>query len=101
MFIFISIVCFLCGLVLPFQNQQWEPFVIGPVLICSIICLSLLTVQVFYVVRRESPVMLGQLFILWSILHMLAALSAFMWTHFLWIFSSVCWQISYQIANAQ
>jgi|MDSY01.2.fsa_nt_gb hypothetical protein len=104
MFIFLSVICFICGLTVPLQKQtHWEPFVMGPVLICSAICLSILTVQVVYVLHGENPLMLGQIFIMWSILHMLAALSGLtpvMLTHFFWVFSSVCWQVSHQISSA-
>lgn len=104
MFILVSDVCFICslGITLP-HVKSWEPFVMGPLLICSVICLTLLTLQILAELRGETSLFWGQMYILWSIVHMLGALSYFspvMLTHFLWLFSSVCWQISYQIVYA-
>ena len=107
MFVFFSSVCFLCGLFLPFMwgLKNWDPFAIGPIVICSIICLFLLTLQTWEILMKRSGVFIGQIYLLWSMLHMLAALSSIdseiMVCHFLFQFSSVCWQISHQIMYAQ
>lgn len=101
MFILLSDLCFLCSLGITIPHlRTWEPFAMGPLFICSVICLTLLTLQVLAELRNETNLLWGQMYILWSLIHMMASLSNFspvMLTHFLWLFSSVCWQVSYQI----
>jgi len=105
MFVFLSLVCFLCGVLLPFHNESWDPFAMGPIVVCSAVCVTLLTLQIWEIYWQRSGLFFGQMYLLWSMLHMMAALSSLgsenMLSHFLFQFSSVCWQVSNQIAHGQ
>jgi hypothetical protein len=100
-FLLLSWLCFGLSLTLPFQNlTEWSPSVMGPIILCSAICILLLSLQAKNVMCSGYDDFWGKAFILWSIFHMCAAIVQvlpFMFVHFLWVFSSVCWQVSNEL----
>ena len=100
-FLLLSWVCFGLSLSLPFRNvADWNPSAMGPVIICSAMCTFLLGMQLKNVVCYGYDDFWGKAFILWSIFHMMAAVVQvlpFMFVHFLWVFSSACWQVSNEL----
>ena len=86
----LSWLCFGLSLALPFQNMtEWTPSVMGPIIICSVVCVILLSLQAKNVLCFGRDDFWGKAFILWSIFHMLAAIVnvlPFMFAHFLWVF---------------
>lgn len=100
-FLLLSWLCFSLSLALPFQNMSdWIPSVMGPIVICSVVCGFILILQAKNVICFGSDDFWGKAFILWSMFHMLATIVnilPFMFEHFLWVFSSVCWQVSNEL----
>ncbi len=102
-FSYLSILCFVISLSIPFHDKSLQD-VGGAVIFCSTICSILLLLQLCNSFQNLKPESLfwGQMFILWSILHMTAAfmqIVPFMFGHLLWVFSSVCLQISHIMLN--
>lgn len=97
----LSWICFAVSLLLPFQNaSSWIPSVMGPVLVCSFVCVVFLFMQVKNVMCYGRDDFWGKAFILWSMFHMIATfmyIVPFMFIHFLWVFSAVCWQVTNEL----
>ena len=103
LFSYLSILCFVISLSVPFHEKSVTD-VGGAVIFCSAICSILLFLQVCKSIQnlKSESLFWGQMFVLWSILHMTAAFMQFlpfMIEHFLWVFSSVCLQISHILIN--